>query len=158
MLQPSKMKETAKVHQAQFLQEMKVPEIMQRQVPMIQEEYKDQAFDLKSNKAGAHLNRVGSSADTGSSERRRTSHRSSQEREHEGSTKTGQSLRTCLGRGVPADHEARSQVKKKGCCKSEGTERRPDPEERLRTAEFKNSVNDRPRARETRQNKTHDRS
>ena len=66
------MKETAKVHQAQFLKEMKVPEIMQRQVPMIQEEWEDQAFDLKTNKAEAQLNRVGSSADIGSSERRRT--------------------------------------------------------------------------------------
>ena len=87
MLQPTRMKETAKVHQAQFLKEMKVPEIMQRQVPMIQEEEKDQAFDLKTNKAEAQLNKVESSADTGSSERSRTPQRSSQEREREGSTR-----------------------------------------------------------------------
>ena len=77
MLLPSKMNETAKVHHAQFLKEMKVPEIMQRQVPMIQEQQEDEA--LKRNKAEAQLNRVGSNADTGSSERRRTPHRSSQE-------------------------------------------------------------------------------
>ena len=51
--------------------------------------------------------------------------------------KTGQFLRTCLSRGVPADHEARSQVRKKDSCKSEGTQRRPHPKERLRTAKFK---------------------
>ena len=40
---------------------------MQRQVPMIQKVQEKLAFDLKMNKAGAQLNRVGSSADTDSS-------------------------------------------------------------------------------------------
>ena len=40
MLQPTRMKGNREVHQAQFLKEMKVPEIMQRQVPMIQERRK----------------------------------------------------------------------------------------------------------------------
>ena len=139
------MKETAKVHQAQFLTEMKVPEVMQRQVPMVQEQQKDHALDLKTNITEAQLNRVGSSADTGSSERRRTLHRSSQfTRQRESmkappDMKTGRDLRTCLSRGVPADHGARSQVKKKDTCKSEGTQKRPHPKERLCTAEFKNS-------------------
>ena len=58
-----------------------------------------------------------------------------EEREHEGSTrlKTGRSLRTCLSRGVPADHEARSQVKvkEKSSCRSEGAQSKLDPKERL---------------------------
>ena len=43
------------------------PDIMQRHIPMI---HKVQAFDPKMNKAEAQLNRVRSSAHTGSSERR----------------------------------------------------------------------------------------
>ena len=35
---------------------------------------------------------------------------------------------------MPADHEARSQVKKEDSCKSEGTQRRLHPKERMCTA------------------------
>ena len=50
---------------------------------------------------------------------------------------TGRSVHTYLSRGVPADHEARSQVKKKDSCKRESTRRRPHPRERLCTTKFK---------------------
>ena len=45
----------------------KIPVIMQRQVSRIQKVQENHAFDLKMNKAGAQLNCVESSADTGSS-------------------------------------------------------------------------------------------
>ena len=46
---------------------------------------------------------------------------------------TGRSVHTCLSRGVPADHEGLSQVKemRKSSCRSEGTQRKPHPKERL---------------------------
>ena len=69
-LKPSKMEGPVKVHQAQFRERSKIPGITQRQVPMIQKVLEKQAFDLKMNKAGAQLSRAGSSADTGSPERR----------------------------------------------------------------------------------------
>ena len=50
---------------------------------------------------------------------------------------TGRSAHTHLRRGVPADHEAQSQVKKKDSCKREGTQRRPHPRKRQCTAKFK---------------------
>ena len=53
MFQPSKMKETAMVHQAQFL---KVPEIMQRQVPMIVEQVRNDEKNQK-NKANCRHKR-----------------------------------------------------------------------------------------------------
>ena len=64
--------QTSSIHRSrrfirQFRKRRQIPEIMQRQVLMIQ---KEQAFGPKMNEAGAQLNRVGSSADTGSSERR----------------------------------------------------------------------------------------
>ena len=41
---------------------------------------------------------------------------------------------------MPADHEAQSQVKRKTAAKSEGTLRRPHPEERRDLAEVKSMV------------------
>ena len=46
---------------------------------------------------------------------------------------------TCLSRGVPADREAQkpSQSREKSGSRSEGTQRKPHPKERLYTAKFK---------------------
>ena len=56
------------------------------------------------------------------------------------------SAHTDLSRGVPADHDAQSQVKKKDSCKREDTRRRPHPKERVYTAKFKKRGNCSPRA------------
>ena len=50
---------------------------------------------------------------------------------------TGRSVHTCLSRGVPVDHEAQSQVKRKTAAKREGTLRTLHPEERRDPPEFK---------------------
>ena len=46
-------------------------------------------------------------------------------------------MHTCLSRGVPADHEAQSQVKRKTLARRGVTLTRPHPEERRDLAEFK---------------------
>ena len=64
MVQPSKRQDNVKVNLAQIMDKVKVPDNMQRQVPMIQKCRKTKR--LKMIKAEAQLNRVGSSADKGS--------------------------------------------------------------------------------------------
>ena len=59
---------------------------------------------------------------------------------HERERKRARRLhQTRLSRGVPADREAQkpSQRKEKSGCRSEGTQRKPHPKERLFSAKFK---------------------
>ena len=72
--------------------------------------------------------------------------------------KTGRSMRICLSRVVPVDHEARGQVKvkEKSSCRSEGTQ--STQKKRLYTTKFESVGTPACNARKERQNKTRERS
>ena len=137
MFRTSKLQKIVKVPQVQVIDEVaKVPRSMRRLVPMIQDETEreDQkpkevqiSFSpyLKSRTDKAE---VQTKVQTKNRDSRRTIEKGIREGDarRAGSTSeifsskkappdmwTGRSLRTCLSRGVPADHEAQSQVKRK---------------------------------------------